>query len=183
LLIRYHLLQKKNIFIQRKKMEKVDIGITEKNCSNVAEMLNKLLANEFALYTKTLNYHWNVVGEDFYPLHLFFKKQYEELFDIVDDIAERARTVGGKTIASLKEFHKLSILDESLFGEGKTAYEMLHQLLHDHEAVIKQIRKDIDVTLDKYADAGTSNFLTDLIEKQEKMAWMLRAFVVKRVAK
>jgi starvation-inducible DNA-binding protein len=164
-------------------MERADIGISEKNCSNVAEILNKLLANEYLLYTKTLNYHWNVVGEDFYPLHLFFEKQYKELFDIIDDVAERARTVGGATIASLKEFHKLSSLDESLFGEGKNAHEMLHQLLRDHEAIIKQIRKDIDTTLSKYADAGTSNFLTDLIEKQEKMAWMLRSFVHKRVAK
>lgn len=164
-------------------MEKADIGISEKNCSNVAEILNKLLANEYVLYTKTLNYHWNVVGEDFYPLHLFFRKQYEELFEIIDDVAERARTVGGKTIASLKEFQKLSSIDESLFGDGKTAHEMLHQLLRDHETIIKQIRKDIDVTLDKYADAGTSNFLTDLIEKQEKMAWMLRAFVYKRMPK
>ena len=98
----------------------------------------------------------------FLSIHLFFEKQYEELFDIVDDVAERARAVGGKTIASLKEFHKLTTLDESLFGEGKTAHEMLHQLLRDHEAIIKQIRKDIDITLDKYADAGTSNFLTDI---------------------
>ena len=164
-------------------MQKADIGISEKNCSNVAEILNKLLANEYVLYTKTLNYHWNVVGEDFYPLHLFFEKQYEEMLDIVDDVAERARAVGGKAIASLKEFLKLTTLDESLFGDGKTAHEMLHQLLDDHETIIKQIRKDIDVTLDKYDDAGTSNFLSELIEKQEKMAWMLRAFVSRRVVK
>ena len=164
-------------------MEKADIGISEKNCSNVAEILNKLLANEYVLYTKTLNYHWNVVGEDFYPLHLFFEKHYEELLDIVDEVAERARAVGGKTIASLKEFLKLTTLDESLFGEGKTAHEMLHQLLRDHETIIKQIRKDIDVTMSKYDDAGTSNFLAELIEKQEKMAWMLRAFVSRKVVK
>jgi starvation-inducible DNA-binding protein len=124
-------------------MEKADIGITEKNCSNVAEILNKLLANEYVLYTKTLNYHWNVVGEDFYPLHLFFKKQYEELFDIIDDVAERARTVGGKTIASLKEFQKLTILDESLLVRARVLmkccinyYVIMKQLLNKFAKIL-----------------------------------------------
>lgn len=164
-------------------MEKVDIGITQKNCNNVGDLLNKLLANQYVLYTKTLNYHWNVVGEDFYPLHLFFQKQYEELLDIVDDVAERVRTMGVQTIASLKEFQRLTTLEEDLFGSSKNAHQMLHQLLKDHETVIKQLRKDVDVTISKYDDAGTSNFLTEILEKHEKMAWMLRAFVTKPVVK
>jgi len=100
--------------------------------------------------------------------------------------SKNGNLLGDKVFTKSYEWTKklIEIIEpEIIICEGKTAYEMLHQLLHDHEAVIKQIRKDIDVTLDKYADAGTSNFLTDLIEKQEKMAWMLRAFVVKRVAK
>lgn len=154
---------------------KPDIGITEHNRLAMAEALNKLLANEYVLYTKTLNYHWNLQGPDFYSLHKFLQKLYEELFEIIDDVAERVPTLGGKTIASLQECAKLSSLEEELFGGGKDQLQMLKQLAADHETVIKLIREYIDISMNKYADAGTNNFLCDLIEKHEKMAWMLRA--------
>jgi len=155
---------------------KPDIGITEHNCLNMAEVLNKLLANEYALYTKTLNYHWNLQGPDFFALHKFLQKNYEELFEIIDDVAERVSTLGGKAIASLQEFAKLTTLEEESFGGGKDQLQMLKQLLLDHEQIIKQLRVDIEIASTKYADVGTNNFLTDLLEKHEKMAWMLRAF-------
>jgi starvation-inducible DNA-binding protein len=162
---------------------KVDIGITEKNRNEVAAILNKILANEYALYTKTLNFHWNVEGCDFHALHLFFEKQYEELLDIVDDVAERVRSVGCKTIASLKEFAKLSSVEDELFGGGKNQMQMVEQLAVDHETIIKLIRKDADVVLNKHDDIGTNNFLIDLLEDHEKMAWMLRAFLPKNPLK
>lgn len=162
---------------------KVDIGITEKNRNEAAMMLNKILANEFALYTKTLNYHWNVEGSDFHPLHKFFEEQYEALLDIVDDVAERARSLGCKAIASLKEYAKLSTVEDELFGGGKNQMQMIEQLARDHETIIKILRKDADVALNKYADSGTNNFLIELLEKHEKMAWKLRAFSPKNPLK
>lgn len=147
---------------------KTDIGITDKNRNEVAIILNKLLANQYALYTKTLNYHWNIEGSDFYALHIFLEKQYEELLDIVDDVAERTRSLGCKAMGSLKEFAKLSSVDDELFGGGKSQHQMIEQLAHDHETIIKLIRKDADATLEKHADIGTNNFLIEVLEKHEK---------------
>lgn len=162
---------------------KVDIGITEKNRTDVAMIINKILANQYSLYTKTLNYHWNIEGSDFYALHKFLEAQYEELLDIVDDVAERVRSIGCKTIASLKEFAKLSVVEDELFGGGKNQAQMIEQLARDHETIIKLLRKDADVVLNKYQDSGTNNFLIEVLEKHEKMAWMLRAFSPKNPLK
>lgn len=158
---------------------KTDIGILEKNRSDVAAILNKILAHQFSVYLKTLNYHWNIEGSDFYSLHKFFEAQYEELLEIVDEVAERVRALGFKTVASLKEYSKLSKVEDELFGGGKNQMQMIEQLAIDHETIIKLIRKDADEVLGKYNDTGTNNFLIEKLENHEKMAWMLRAFLPK----
>ena len=139
------------------------------------EILNTLLADEYLLYTKTRNYHWNVVGPQFNDLHNFFEAQYEALDDIVDDVAERARSLDGHAIGTLAELAKRARLKERP-GKYPEAKGMLADLLGDHETLIRQLRADLATTMDKHDDAGTSDFLTGLMEKHEKMAWMLRAF-------
>jgi starvation-inducible DNA-binding protein len=154
----------------------VNIGIPGAKRDAVANILNTLLADEYVLYTKTRNYHWNVVGPQFNDLHKFFESQYEALNDVVDDVAERARTVGGKAVGTLVEFTKTTRLRERA-GEYPDARGMISDLLADHETIVKQLRADLVTALDKHGDAGTSDFLTGLMEKHEKMAWMLRAFL------
>jgi starvation-inducible DNA-binding protein len=154
----------------------VNIGIPGAKRDAVANVLNTLLADEYVLYTKTRNYHWNVVGPQFNDLHKFFESQYEALNDIVDDVAERARTLGGKALGTLVEFTKTTRLRERA-GEYPDARGMIGDLLADHESIVKQLRADLVTALDKHGDAGTSDFLTGLMEKHEKMAWMLRAFL------
>jgi starvation-inducible DNA-binding protein len=154
----------------------VNIGIPGAKRDAVANVLNTLLADEYVLYTKTRNYHWNVVGPQFNDLHKFFESQYEALNDIVDDVAERARTLGGKALGTLVEFAKTTRLRERA-GEYPDARGMIGDLLADHESIVKQLRADLVTALDKHGDAGTSDFLTGLMEKHEKMAWMLRAFL------
>ena len=83
-----------------------NIDIPDKDLAAVAEILNRLLSDEYVLYTKTRNYHWNVTGPQFNDLHKFFESQYEELNEFVDDIAERARQLGGRAFGSLAEFAK-----------------------------------------------------------------------------
>lgn len=151
-----------------------NIGITEANRKAVAKILNALLADEYTLYTKTLNFHWNVVGPWFGPLHALFKDQYEALFTIVDDIAERVRSLQGTSAGSMAEFIKLARLKE-MPGEIIEDRTMLKALLEDHEAIIRTMRNDLEACIEKYEDAGTNNFLTDIMEKHEKIAWMLRA--------
>lgn len=154
-------------------MKMTNIGI-EKNQMAVVEVLNRLLADEFVLYTKTRNYHWNVTGPHFYHLHQFFESQYEALDEVIDDIAERARSLGGIAAGSLAEYSKLTRLREEV-GQCHDSQYMVNNSLNDHEYLIRNLRSELEVCMSQHCDAATSDFLTGLMEKHEKMAWMLRA--------
>jgi starvation-inducible DNA-binding protein len=123
---------------------KPNLGIADKDRSGVEKLLTGILADEYLLYTKTRNYHWNVVGPQFNDLHKFFESQYEELNDIVDDVAERARTIGGNAIGTLEEFLKHTRLKEEP-GSYPDATGMLSNLLAGHESLIRQLRKDLEM--------------------------------------
>lgn len=154
----------------------IEIGITDKNRKAVVDILNAVLSDEYVLYTKTRNFHWNVTGPDFSELHKFFESQYEALDDIVDDTAERARALGGKSLGTMTEFLKITRLKESpgLYPDSK---KMIAVLLADHEALIQQLRKDLGACAENFQDMGTGDYLTGLMEQHEKMAWMLRAYL------
>jgi len=154
---------------------KVEIEILKERIEGVAAILNGLLSDEYVLYTKTRNYHWNVVGPQFNELHKFFETQYETLNEIVDEVAERTRAVGTWSLGSLSEFLKHTRLKEQP-GERFDALRMMANLLVDHETIIHTLRTDLVITAEDYEDLGTSNFLTDLLERHEKMAWMLKSF-------
>ncbi len=151
----------------------INIGLSTETRQKVVSLLNKLLSDEFVLYTKTLKFHWNVQGIVFHDFHQAFKEQYEKLFDFVDSIAERARALGAPALGSLQDFSTYTRLKE-VNSKKLSALEMIKELLADHEAVIRQLRDDIEQT-GRLGDQGTSNFLQDLIVKHEKIAWMLRA--------
>jgi starvation-inducible DNA-binding protein len=153
-----------------------DIGIRDGDRQGVIAVLNTLLADEYVLYTKTRNYHWNVTGPQFNDLHKFFQTQYEALDGIVDDVAERARSLGGRASGTLEEFRKATRLAEEP-GVVPAARDMLVALLADHEALARTLRADVDAVTERFKDVGTADFLTGLLEQHEKMAWMLRAFL------
>jgi starvation-inducible DNA-binding protein len=153
---------------------KPNIGLADKEREGAVKILNTVLADEYVLYTKTKNYHWNVVGPQFHDLHKFLDEQYEELAEIVDDVAERARSLGGPARGTLADFLKQTRLKEQP-GQYPGAREMLATLLADHEALIRTLRVDLVACDEKYHDIGTNDFLTGLMEKHEKMTWMLRA--------
>ena len=150
-----------------------DISISEESRKNVASILGKLLANEFVLYTKTRRYHWNVTGPHFNDYHKVFEGQYDELAEDIDAIAERIRSLGVMVAASLTEFKERTNLEEhpNTYPNAKT---MTENLLKDHETIIKSIRSNIP-QVGNFGDVGTEDFLTELLEKHEKTAWMLRA--------
>jgi starvation-inducible DNA-binding protein len=153
---------------------KVEIGVKDDARKKEVEMLNMRLCDEYVLYTKTRNYHWNVVGPRFSQLHEFFKEQYEALDEMVDNVAERVRQLGGKSLGTLEEFARHSSISEQP-GQYPDPQTMISNLLKDHETIIQTLRKNIDECEEKYHDTVTSNFLQDAVEKHEKMAWMLRA--------
>jgi starvation-inducible DNA-binding protein len=156
------------------KSMKTSIGISDANRKTVAEQLGKLLADEFVLYTKTLNAHWNLEGPDFHSVHLYFEELYEQSEEIVDSVAERIRQLGHYAPATLKDFLKLTHLTEQDKG-GNTSADFIRNLLGDHENIIEFIRSNIKEFDEAHKDAGTSDFVTSLMEKHEKTAWMLRA--------
>jgi starvation-inducible DNA-binding protein len=154
----------------------VNIGIPDEARQRVVAILNTLLSDEFLLYTKTRNYHWNVTGLQFNDLHKFFEAQYEALDDVIDEVAERVRALGGRAYGSLEEFRTGARLGEKP-GTVPAARDMLAILLGDHEAIIRALREDIDTVNDRARDVGTADFLTGLLEQHEKSAWMLRSFL------
>jgi starvation-inducible DNA-binding protein len=151
-----------------------NIGLSEAKRNGVVHVLGAVLADEYLLYTKTRNYHWNVTGPQFHDLHKFFEDQYEALDDVVDDVAERIRALGGWSPGSMTDFLKGARIREEP-GKTRNAQEMLASLAADHEAVIRFLRVDLETCAEKYGDVGTNDFLTGLMEKHEKMAWMLRS--------
>jgi len=155
---------------------KPNIEIAENNLKKVALLLNTLLADEYVLYTKTRNAHWNIQGQNFMELHKFFESQYEALDIVIDDVAERVRTRGHFALGSLKDFTEITRLTDHNqdFTDQK---HIIQTLLDDHETLISSLRNDLSVAAEKYKDLGTVDFLTGLIEQHEKMSWMLRAYL------
>jgi starvation-inducible DNA-binding protein len=154
----------------------IEIGLTPKDRDGVTRILNVLLSDEYLLYTKTWKFHWNVTGLSFHDLHLFLEAQYEELDGFVDDVAERARSIGGIAFGTMREFLDNTRLKENP-GKNPEAEAMVAVLLGDHEHIIQSLRADLETVQNKYHDVGTCDFLTGLMEKHEKMAWMLRAYL------
>lgn len=150
-----------------------NIGLNEEARRGVAAILNRTLADEYVLYTKTRNYHWNVVGPRFNDLHKFFEAQYEVIDDAIDEIAERARALGEPAAGTLAEFLRLARLSEATPAANDN--QMIANLLADHESLIRSLRQDLETCASKFQDAGNQDVLTGLMEEHEKMAWMLRA--------
>ena len=148
---------------------KPNIGLSDAQREDGIGLLNALLSNEYVLYTKTRNYHWNVYGPQFHDLHKFFEQQYRELDEIIDQVAERVRSLSGWAFGTLKEFGENTKLKEQV-KEYPAAAQMVLNLLADHESVIRELRVDLGIE-------GTNDFLMELLERHEKMAWMLRALV------
>ena len=109
-------------------------------------------------------------------LHKLFEKQYKQLEEAIDEIAERINKLGAPTPGTLQEFIKMGSIKEAP-GKYPNQQQMLLELLKDHEAVIVQLRKNIEDCDEKYGDIGTADFLTDLIREHETIAWTLRRYI------
>ncbi len=156
---------------------KPNIGLDQDVLKQDNELLNAYLSDLHVLYIKTRKYHWNVAGPSFKEYHEFFEEQYRQLEEMIDQVAERVRTLGGRPFSSMDAFIKGASLEEdTTAGEIKT-HDMFERLLADHEQLTRELREDVDTTTDELKDAGTADFLTGLMEAHEKMAWMLRKYL------
>ncbi len=157
---------------------KTNIGISEKNRKEVSEILGKLLADEFVLYTKTLRAHWNLEGHDFHTKHVFFEEHYDAIKLFTDSVAERIRKIGHYAPGTLKDFLDLTNLSEKYDGDN-TSHDYTVALLKDHDSIIQYIRENLSKVGEDCKDVGSEDFLTGLMQEHEEMAWMLRATVAK----
>ena len=133
--------------------------------------LNEILADAFALYLKTKNFHWHVSGPHFRDYHLLLDEQSEQIFATTDDIAERVRKIGGTTLRSIGQISKLQTIkdnDETFVP----AHEMLRELMNDNKAVAAAMRKAHDLC-DKHEDVATASLLETFIDQAERRTWFL----------
>jgi starvation-inducible DNA-binding protein len=153
---------------------KTEIGITDANRLAVATELSKILADETVLYIKTKNAHWNVEGADFYDKHKFFETQFGQLDELIDNVAERIRSIGHFAPATLTAYLTLTHLTEQT-SQLNNSQGFIKELLQDHNSIIIILREHIKSFTNDFHDLGTSDFVTSLMETHEKMAWFLRS--------
>lgn len=156
------------------KAPQINIGINEKERKQVSKGLSKLLADSYLLYLKTQNYHWNVTGKMFQPLHTLFEEQYKDLAEAVDAIAERIRALGEFAPGSFSSFSKVTSIKEE--NSIPTAEEMIHNLVVGHETVISTAREIINLC-DEAEDDVTVDLMVERMQIHEKYAWMLRSMI------
>jgi len=141
---------------------------------DVAKSLKKVLADSYALYLKTQNYHWNVTGPNFQSLHLLFETQYNELALANDTIAELIRGLGEKAPASFEEFQKLTTIKSG--NVNATAEKMVKELSADQAAMQKGLQKALEVA-QKAGDEVVIGALTERLTVHRKAEWMLKSSV------
>jgi starvation-inducible DNA-binding protein len=160
--------------IGRRKEEGVEpqLGINETARKEIVGGLSHLLADTYTLYLKTHAYHWNVTGQMFRSLHLMFEEEYVELWNAVDDIAERIRSLGELAPGSYAELAELSAVPDE--PGAPPALEMVRNLADGHETVARTARELVKLA-EGAGDVATADLATARIEVHEKTAWMLRA--------
>ena len=152
----------------------IDIGISTEDRKVIADGLSRVLADTYTLYLQTHNFHWNVEGPMFNTLHLMFMGQYTELWQALDAIAERIRSLGFPAPGTYAEFARLGSLKE-IQGVPE-ALEMVRGLVAGHEAVARTARA-VFPAAEKGGDESTVDLLTQRLQIHEKTAWMLRSLL------
>jgi starvation-inducible DNA-binding protein len=137
----------------------------------VSEALNILLADAFALYVKTKNFHWHVSGRHFHDYHLMLDEQSDAIFATTDQLAERVRKLGGTTLRSIGQIGKLQTIKDN--NEGFVPpREMLRELMEDNKHMAAAMRKAHKLA-DDNEDSGTAGLLETFIDETERRTWFL----------
>ncbi|MDT0677436.1 Dps family protein [Autumnicola musiva] len=152
------------------------LGLDNKKTEKTVEELNILLADYHLYYQKLRNFHWNIIGKNFFDLHEKFEELYDDAKLKVDEIAERILTLRHQPTSNLSDYLKLSNLKES--GSQLSDSEMIEALLEDHGALLNQMRKVAKIA-DEGGDEGTIDLIGGYIRELEKTSWMLDAWKMK----
>ena len=150
------------------------LGFSHLETAEIVNALNKLLANYHVHYQKLRNFHWNVVGPDFFDIHEKFENQYNEVKINIDEVAERIRVFDKKPISTLKEYLEISEICE--VKEDITSTQMVQEILSDFEILLSLMVNVIDAAK-SIGDVGTEDMINTFIRKMEKSHWMLTSFL------
>lgn len=150
------------------------IGLDSKKCKQLSNKLNQLLANYQVMYMNTRGLHWNVKGEKFFELHLKFEELYNNFQIKIDEIAERVLTLGETPMHSYSEYLKHSdIQPVTNMSNGKSGVKLL---LESFQSILLIQRAILDLS-GEAGDEGTNALMSDYIREQEKLVWMLNAYL------
>lgn len=150
----------------------IDTGIAMADRVSVARELTKVLADSYAVYLKTHGYHWNVRGPEFFAIHTLLEQQYREMWEALDDIAERIRALGEFAPQGYTTFANLTSIKDG--DPEKDAPAMLSELMRDHETLIATTRAGLKIA-NEDGDDVSADLLTQRLTVHEKYAWMLRS--------
>lgn len=145
--------------------------LTPNETSAVADAVNPLIADAFALYVKTKNFHWHLSGDRFRDYHLLFDEQAAAILESIDPLAERVRKIGGTTLRSIGHIARLQTIpddDEDYVG----TFDMLRRLLADNRRMAEAQRAAIDIC-DSRRDTPTGNILQEILDQTERRIWFL----------
>jgi starvation-inducible DNA-binding protein len=138
---------------------------------DIAGALNVLLADTFALYMKTKNFHWHVSGPHFRGLHLLFDEHADQIFATTDDIAERVRKIGGITLHSIGDIARLQRIPDN-DADYVDPLDMVEELRSDNQALIASLREIHDLC-DEEGDVATASLIENWIDQAERRVWFL----------
>lgn len=150
------------------------LGLNPKNSLKIASKLNELLATYSVFYQNARGYHWNIKGKEFFQLHEKFEELYKELYQKIDDVAERIVTLGGTPYHNFSDNISVSKIKESkdISDSGKAVGEILESY-----STILGLQRDIFALADKLNDVGTNTLMSDYITQQEKTVWMYGSYL------
>ena len=151
---------------------KIKSGMSDTGRKTVAKALYHFLADTYVIYLKSQNFHWNVKGPNFFALHLLFEKQYAELAEALDEIAERIQALGFHVDASFAGLQKECCIADD--RKPLAAKKMIQKLLSAHEELIC-CGREIAKIVDENNDQASADLIARRLGTHEKMAWMLRS--------
>lgn len=149
------------------------INLSNEAQQHMVKALNAVMADTFSLYFKTHSYHWNVTGPNFYSLHNLFEEQYTEMWNALDEIAERIRTLNNPAPISSKVLVEQAQVKEA---SATTANDMIKDLADSQKILISTLQQALEVA-QKEGDEVTVGFLTDRLNIHEKSYWMLKSSI------
>jgi starvation-inducible DNA-binding protein len=161
--------------MDKKGISEVPTDLSGDGVVEISTELRKLLADVFALYVKTKNFHWHMSGSHFRDYHLLLDEQGAQIFAMTDDIAERARKIGGTTIRSISDISKHQRLKDNN-AESVAPEQMLREIREDNLELTRNLRSAHELC-EKYNDVATASLIENWIDETERRTWFLSEIV------